>query len=447
MAGGPVANLYHKVTNSGTPAEEAEQLLGLIGAWLTACKTPALLEDGEELIPLKQGEYALEIRAGRVCIDVWSGAKSFSRRIVAVNDAGTGTLDCLIHRFGGAPGRVTFLDTAKPQTAHRKLTGERQSFAEQFRRMLYRQFPGWEVAQLSAAMDLQRSFSPSFPRAQLVKGGQRLAAMACPDALHEHAFLTFAVLWFDYLKSRGKTPLRELCLFLPESAGCLTANRLRWMEFPGIRVSLVRFNQHGSAGQVDALDLGNLESRVLNPAEQPPVPAEAGEERWLEQSVRANVLQIEPTMRETPLLGQVITFSATDRDIVDLLGVTYEGRPVILELKAETDIHLPMQALDYWMRIFAHIRNGELPAIFPGILLGTEPPLLRLVAPALAFHSTTGTILRYFSPEIDVERVGINSSWSAKLKVVLRLQKGEVPQSHGGQYERAESTWNKESHY
>lgn len=395
------------------------------------------------MAPLRAGEYALEVRSAKLWIDIWPGNRSISRRILSAENAGAGTLDCLIHRFGGAPGKLTFLDAAKPQTTHRKLTGIRQNFGEQFRRMLYRQFPGWEIQQLSAAMDLQRSFSPLFPRARLVKGAQTMAAMACPDAVNEHAFLTFALLWFDYVKARR--PIRtkvQLCLFVPEECGCLTANRLAWIDRSSVTIQLFRFNQHGSAGQVDPQDLGNLDSRVLLPAESVGKrwAASEGNEHALELVIRSNPTVIEPGLRETPLHSQVITFAATDRDIVDLLGITYDGRLVILELKADTDIHLPTQALDYWMRILWHIRRNELTHLFYGIPVRPEPPLLRLVAPALAFHSTSATVLRYFSPEIDVERIGINSEWNAKLKVVLRLPKGEAPQSHGGTYERARFT-------
>jgi hypothetical protein len=417
--------------------DDPEALFALITSFLATCTNPALLEYGEELVPLKAGEYALEVRSAKLWVDVWPGNRSVSRRILSAQGAGSGTLDCVIQRFGGAPGKLTFLDSGKPQTAHRKLSGARQNFGEQFRRMLYRQFPGWEIEILSAAMDLQRSFSPLFPRARLVRGAQTIAAMACPEPANEHALLTFALLWFDYVKARrtAHTNVR-LCLFVPETCGCLTANRFAWLDSLSLAVQLFRFNQYGSAGQVDPQDLGNLDSRVLLPSE--PVrklrPGNERNEQALELAVRANPTIIESGLRDAPLHSQVITFGATDRDIVDLLGITYDGRLVILELKAETDIHLPIQALDYWMRILWHIRRNELTHLFPGIALRSEAPMLRLVAPALAFHSTSASILKHFSPEIDVERTGINSDWSAKLKVVLRLAKGEAPQSHGGTY-------------
>jgi hypothetical protein len=428
-----VAKLYNKGTNNPPLLDNPEHLLALVGAFVAACQTPVLLEYGEEMMPLQPGEYALELRSGRVWIDVLHGERSLSRRILTVENSGIGTLDCTIHRFGNAPGKLTFLDAAKPQTAHRKLSGVRHSFGEQFRRMLYRQFPNWKIDCLSSGMDLQRSFSPVFPRARLMKGGQRIAAMACPGSGDEHALLTFALIWLDYLGRRSSAST-QLCLFLPEDAGCLTAHRLHWLDHEKVAARIFRFNRHGSAGEVDILDLGNLDSRVSPRYEHPsPIPI-APNERFLEAVIRDDVAAIEPRARQTPVHGQVITFAATDRDIVDLLAVSFDGRLIVLELKAAEDIHLPIQALDYWLRVLWHVRRGELTHLFPGIPLQPEPPLLRLVAPALAFHSTTATVLRYFSPEIDVERVGINSDWSAKLKVILRLKKGDAPQSHGGQH-------------
>jgi hypothetical protein len=82
-----------------------------------------------------------------------------------------------------------------------------------------------------------------------------------------------------------------------------------------------------------------------------------------------------------------------------------------------------LQALDYWMRVQWHLRRGEFgqQGYFPGIPLGNEPPRLLLVAPSLHFHPTTETILRYFAPEIPVERIGLGLEWRRTLKVAFRL--------------------------
>ncbi len=141
----------------------------------------------------------------------------------------------------------------------------------------------------------------------------------------------------------------------------------------------------------------------------------------------------------------MLTFAAGDRDLVDLLAVNPAGRLTVIELKTSEDIHLPIQALDYWMRVVWHQQRGELSHLFPQLGLSAAAPRLVLLAPAISFHSSNATVLRYFSPSIDVERVGTNSDWKHDFKVVLRLKGGEMPQSHGSAYERSRSAAHQES--
>ena len=47
-------------------------------------------------------------------------------------------------------------------------------------------------------------------------------------------------------------------------------------------------------------------------------------------------------------------------------------------------------------------------------------PLLYLVAPALHVHPATDILLRYISPEIEWEFVGIDERWREGVKVVFR---------------------------
>jgi hypothetical protein len=37
--------------------------------------------------------------------------------------------------------------------------------------------------------------------------------------------------------------------------------------------------------------------------------------------------------------------------MAEVLTVTRQGRPAVVELKADEDIHLPLQGLDYWSRV------------------------------------------------------------------------------------------------
>ena len=95
---------------------------------------------------------------------------------------------------------------------------------------------------------------------------------------------------------------------------------------------------------------------------------------------------------------------------------------LVRELKADEDIHLPLQGLDYWSRVEWHHARGEFPRFgyVEARELSTEKPLLFLVAPALHVYPSTDTLLRYLSPEIEWEFVGIDERWREGVKVVFR---------------------------
>ncbi len=297
----------------------------------------------------------------------------------------------------------------------------------------------------------------------------------------------------------------------------MTAQRLRWLTGQSLCPRLFRFNEHGSAGEIDPQDLGNLQTRLASLYVRPRVSAEIEalldelksfemvgclpemngalsirwrglefarvedgrillgieekkeislnrtsevtyfvsqlsynsaakqsaatsapdatppqfSERWLETIIRGHLPYIDPELLAEPVHGQVLTFAAADRDLIDLLAISHSGRLALLELKTEEDLHLPLQALDYWMRVAWHLQRDELRHLFPGCAVQSMPPKLFVIAPAMAFHSSNADIFRYFSPEIEVERIGLNSDWRKNLRVVLRLTGADLPISHG----------------
>jgi len=149
-------------------------------------------------------------------------------------------------------------------------------------------------------------------------------------------------------------------------------------------------------------------------------------ERWLESLVVTDVSVIDERLEPRELYSQVPAFSASDRAMIDVLTITREGRLAVVELKADEDIHLPLQGLDYWSRVEWHHARGEFPRFgyFGGQELSAEKPLLFLVAPALHVHPATDVLLRYISPEIEWVFVGIDERWREGVRGVFRKRAG-----------------------
>jgi hypothetical protein len=145
-------------------------------------------------------------------------------------------------------------------------------------------------------------------------------------------------------------------------------------------------------------------------------------ERWLESLVFKNVAAVDSQLDPAHVYSQVPAFSASDRAMIDVLTCTAHGRIAVLELKADEDIHLPLQGLDYWARVQWHHARSEFQQFgyFNGVQLSQRPPLLYLVAPSLRVHPATDTVLRYFSPAIEWTLVGVDERWREGIRVIYR---------------------------
>jgi hypothetical protein len=174
---------------------------------------------------------------------------------------------------------------------------------------------------------------------------------------------------------------------------------------------------------------GNLHS-LRNPhASHGALVYQQNPEAWLESVVRGNLAAIDASLAGQPVYGQVPAIAGQDRTVLDLLAVDHRGRLAVLELKAAQDIHLPLQALDYWLRVRWHLDRDEFSryGYFPGIELRRDPPRLLLIAPSLDFHPSTETILRYLIPEIDVVRIGLSAGWREVPRIMFRLTGADRP--------------------
>lgn len=148
----------------------------------------------------------------------------------------------------------------------------------------------------------------------------------------------------------------------------------------------------------------------------------AAPEKWLETIVQQDPTRLDAQLDPAHLYSQVPALAGGDRGVMDLLGVTRRGRLVVIEIKASEDLQLPIQAVDYWLRVRRRQREGDFERLgyFDGIELDSRPPLIWLVAPGLRFHPATDTLLKYLSQEISVSRIGVRENWRRGIRVVLR---------------------------
>ncbi len=150
-------------------------------------------------------------------------------------------------------------------------------------------------------------------------------------------------------------------------------------------------------------------------------------EAWLESLLSRDICVLDATFDPRFVYSQVPAWIGDDRSILDLLTINHNGRLVVIELKATEDAQLPLQGLDYWLRVEQARVRGEFArrGLFTGVKLADEPPLLYLVAPRLRFHRSFNWVAQAIAPEVEAYRIGVNTNWRAGVKVreVERLRK------------------------
>ena len=155
-------------------------------------------------------------------------------------------------------------------------------------------------------------------------------------------------------------------------------------------------------------------------------------EAWLQSTLVRDLTQIDDSLGGHMIYQQVPAFAAADRAMLDLLTVTRGGRLAILELKADEDLHFPLQALDYWIRVhwLQQQRNAERRGnAGTKRILSRHPtaaPLTALVlhSPCAARASIDGYRAAALSPAIAWKLIALNEGWRTERKVIFRKQGG-----------------------
>lgn len=155
-------------------------------------------------------------------------------------------------------------------------------------------------------------------------------------------------------------------------------------------------------------------------------------EAWLESLLRRDIRALDAGLDERYVYSQVPTWRGEERSVIDLLSVDHLGRLAVIEIKVNEDRQLPLQGLDYWMRVEQARLRGEFTrrGLFAGRTIADQPPLLFLVAPRLRFHKSFAVVANCLSPRVEAYRIGINDNWREGVKVRaierLRRDSGEV---------------------
>lgn len=149
--------------------------------------------------------------------------------------------------------------------------------------------------------------------------------------------------------------------------------------------------------------------------------ARAYEERWLESNLIQQIHELLPVRREW-IYPQVPSFVGAERNIIDLLTMTPEGRLVVIEIKASADPDLPFQAFDYWQAVERHRKSGDFQkkGYFNSLKIQDVPSALIVVAPLLSFHKTFGRLVTALPRDLPLMQIGINQTWKREIKILRR---------------------------
>jgi hypothetical protein len=500
------------LSSAKLPRMSSQTLASTLEGFLSGSSNAVVIEDGSVVFDLGQAKYSISGESNKCLLHLWSPERNLVRRVLDVENKGE-TLRVTVQRIGQArPTKLEICRERDPRTSSAKRAA-RVSYHRVIERVLRKNFPELTVAQLSTAMDLEKSFGPIYTRGLLKRGQSGFAVLGVNRQELQSsidAALTFAILWLDVCReaNAGKLVIEGLKLFLPKGCSALVRERMAHLNPAAAKWHLYELEERSEElKRMEVSDRGNISTRLVRCPDETEIyerfsapialvktlmpeveigivssvevsfrwhglefararlsakpgdfrsapeivfgtgPGERvldgdnfahferlirsigevrhaegpGEsrwwrlhpERWLESLVLKNVCALDDQLDPRWCYSQVPAFSASDRAMIDVLVLNRESRLAVIELKADEDIHLPLQGIDYWSRVAWHHARGEFQKFgyFAGRELSSQPPLLLMVAPALRVHPATDTLLRYVSPEIEWVLLGIDERW------------------------------------
>ena len=497
---------------------EAASLARTLEQFLAEAHDAVVIEDGAVCFELARAHYSVSAERGKCVLHFWSDERNAVRRVVDAEEK-AGVLRLAVLRFGQSrPSRLEICRDRDRRTPSAKQAA-RAAYQQRLRRVLGRHFPEFNLAQMTSAVDLERSFGPVYPRGVLRRGRSAFAFLGVNADETQNSVdsaLTFGILWLNACReSLTDLQVEGLKLLVPSGRSAVARERMAHLDRSAAKWQLYEFDERNAELlELDTADRGNLATRLVQCCDEAAAhvrfadaisrigticpqadavvlssaeiafrlrglefararlsadgfrnraeivfgtgAAETGlsgpnteefenlvkqlaevrrpdgprdhpcwrmhPERWLESLVIKDVSSLDDRLAPAPVYSQLPAFAAADRAMIDVLAATRDRRLAVVELKADEDIHLPLQGVDYWARVEWHHARGEFTRFgyFPGMELAPGLPLLILVAPAFHIHPATDTLLRFLSPEIDWTLAAIDEHWREQLRVIFR---------------------------
>ena len=242
----------------------AQSIESVITGFIASAGRPAVLDPGEEPLPLVEGQWSLSQWNGRVVLEAWDAKRNLVRRISGLGERRSDRLSLKVERFPKMLAELQIADLDAPLGLELHRRTSRIAFRDRFRLLLAREFPAWRLADLSAEPNLEASLSPAWVRAFLRQGSTGIAVIAAPPltAACEDA-VAFGLIWLDYLRRREPDVLiRHLLIFVPSGHHKETALRVAHLNSAVAEFQVHIYDERERAARLDLEDVGNADSHL-----------------------------------------------------------------------------------------------------------------------------------------------------------------------------------------
>jgi hypothetical protein len=385
--------------------------------------------NGRRLGTLSTIGFGLSCSPTHLILSFRLASKRVRRRVIEALQDSFGALtiktECL--------GRLEIMEVRPRPESALPLKTWRRDFQKLVEAALLKNFSKAAILHSVVHSDLEHSLSGKYVRLRFRSGSSEWHALAVSpweDQATIDGILSSGLLWRGFLQQETVRAVDRLLLIVPAEKARVLQSRLAWIRGAGRRIHLMVMEPEQRAlSFVDLRDCGNLDTaltqveslgRLLRKA--PSQVNDRPSEHLLETLILRDICSIDARLDPRFVYPQVPAFLSGDRGIIDLLTMTNEGRLAVLELKIDEDIDLPLQGLDYWLRVRWHHLRQEFQAkgYFAGAELNPAPPLLFFVCPQFRYHSSFPQLVRHFEADVPLIQIGINEDWKEGVRVVLR---------------------------